>query len=115
MYAMAPDQLERYREAVDTDRTGLELVELVSQARSAGLEVTAHEALKTAPRGYAKDHARIEFLRLKGLHTWRQWPVAPWLTTAKAKTKVVDALRRSGPVMDWLTINVGPSTLPSRF
>ena len=108
MYGMASDQLERYREAVGSDTTGGELAKLVAAARAKGLEVTAHEELKTAPRGYPRDHPRIELLRLKGLHTWKEWPVAPWLATSKAKTRVVDLLRRSRPLTEWLDANVGP-------
>ncbi len=112
MYWMAPDQLERFRAAIDAGRTGSQLESLVAERRQAGVEVTAHESLKTAPRGYAKDHPRIELLRLKGLITWREWPVAPWLATAKAKTRVVELLRGSRPILEWLDANVGPSTLP---
>ena len=112
MYSMASDQLERYREAVDEAKTGAELSDVVATIRATGIEVTAREALKTAPRGYPKDHPRIEFLRLKGLHTWREWPVAPWLSTPKAKTRVVDLLRQSRPLMAWLDTHVGPSRLP---
>jgi uncharacterized protein (TIGR02453 family) len=115
MYHMAPDQLERFREAVDDDGTGRALDRLVGTARSKGIEVMAHESLKTAPRGYAKDHPRIELLRLKGLVTWREWPVAAWLSTAKAKTKVADHLRASQPIARWLDEQVGPSTLPGRW
>ncbi len=112
MYWMAPDQLERFRAAIDDDRTGAELEALAAERRQAGVDVSAHESLKTAPRGYAKDHPRIELLRLKGLITWREWPVAPWLATRKAKTRVVDFLRGSRPILEWLDTNVGPSTLP---
>jgi uncharacterized protein (TIGR02453 family) len=112
MYWMAPDQLERFRAAIDDVRTGAELEALAAERRKAGVDVSAHESLKTAPRGYAKDHPRIELLRLKGLITWREWPVAPWLATRKAKTRVVDFLRGSRPILEWLDTNVGPSTLP---
>ena len=77
--------------------------------------MSAHDSLKTAPRGYPKDHPRIELLRLKGLITWREWPVAPWLSTRKAKTRVVDMLRGSRPILDWLDTNVGPSTEPDPY
>ena len=112
MYWMAPDQLERFRAAIDDDRTGAQLDALAAERRQAGVEVTAHDSLKTAPRGYPKDHPRIELLRLKGLITWREWPVAPWLGTAKAKGRVVDFLRGSRPILDWLDANVGPTTSP---
>ena len=115
LYHMAPDQLERFREAIDDDVTGRALVGLVDAARAKGIEVTAHESLKTAPRGYPKDHPRIELLRLKGLVTWREWPVAAWLSTAKAKAKVADHLRASRPIAGWLDEHVGPSTMPGRW
>jgi len=112
MYQMAKDQLERYRAAVSDERTGGELVALVDAVKAAGVEITAHEVLKTAPRGYPRDHPRIELLRLKGLITWRQWPAAAWMGTPEAKDPIVDFLRRSRPIGDWLEAHVGPSTLP---
>ncbi len=112
MYMMAPDQLERYRQAVAEDRTGLPLAKLVASANKAGIEVTAHESLKTAPKGYPKDHPRIGLLRQKGLITWKQWPVGAWLGTRQAYTRVVAFLRASRPLNGWLDEHVGPSILP---
>ena len=114
MWHMAPDQLERYREAVDEDRSGTALEGIVAAARKAGLTVNGHEQLKTAPKGYAKDHPRIELLRSKGLITWKEWAPAAWLGTSKAKDRVVEFLRHSQPLNAWLQTNVGPSTLPER-
>jgi uncharacterized protein (TIGR02453 family) len=114
MWEMAPDQLERYREAVAEDRSGRKLVDLVAKARASGLEVTGHEVLKSAPRGYPKDHPRIELLRNKGLITWRDWPPAAWLGTRRAKDRVVEFFRQSRPLNEWLRTNVGPSSLPER-
>ena len=114
MWEMAPDQLERYRVAVSEDRPGGKLVDLVAKASAAGVEVTGHEVLKTAPRGYPKDHPRIELLRCKGLITWREWPAAAWLGTRRAKDRVIEFLRLSKPLNDWLRTHVGPSTQPER-
>jgi uncharacterized protein (TIGR02453 family) len=115
LYMPASDQLERLRAAIDADASGRALVALVASTRAEGVEVTAHESLKTAPRGYAKDHPRIDLLRMKGLIVWRGWPVAPWLHSRKAKTRVVDLLRASRPIADWLDEHVGPSTLEGRW
>jgi uncharacterized protein (TIGR02453 family) len=112
MWEMAPDQLARYRAAVDDDGTGGELSRLVEEVRAGGLEIMAHGELKTAPKGYPKEHPRIELLRYKGLATWRSWPPAAWLGTAKAKDRVVGFLTASRPIGDWLRTNVGPSTVP---
>lgn len=112
MYVMANDQLDRYRRAVSEETTGARLAELVAAAASAGIEVSAHDSLKTAPKGYPNDHPRIDLLRQKGLICWREWPVGPWLGSAKAKTRVVEFLRSAEPICGWLDTNVGPSTLP---
>jgi uncharacterized protein (TIGR02453 family) len=114
MWEMAPDQLERYRAAVSKDRSGGKLVDLVAKASADGLEVTGHEVLKSAPRGYPKDHPRIELLRYKGLITWREWPAGAWLGTRRVKDRVVEFLRLSKPLNDWLRTHVGPSTIPER-
>ena len=83
MWHMASDQLDRYREAVDEDRPGTALEGIVIAARKAGLTVNWHEQLKTAPKGYAKDHPRINLLRYKGLITWKEWAPAAWLHTPR--------------------------------
>jgi uncharacterized protein (TIGR02453 family) len=112
LYRPAPDQLERYRTAVADARKGPALVKLVTTARGVKIDITASETLKTAPRGYPKDHPRIELLRQKGLIAWREWPVGAWLGTATAKQRVVDFLHAAAPVQRWLDRNVGPSELP---
>jgi uncharacterized protein (TIGR02453 family) len=114
MWEMAPDQLERYRQAVSQNRPGAALEGIVVKAMATGLEVTGHEELKTAPKGYPKDHPRIELLRHKGLITWRDWPAGAWLGTRRAEDRVVEFLRHSKPLNAWLQSHVGPSTLPDR-
>ena len=105
-WEMTSEDLERYREAVDDDRTGAELGKLVAAAGKAGLEISGHEVLKTAPRGYPKDHPRIELLRYKGLIAWREWPVGAWLGTKRAKDRVIAFFEASEPLDAWLTRNV---------
>ena len=105
-WEMSPEELQRYREAVDDDRTGGELSRLVAAARADGLEISGHEVLKTAPRGYPKDHPRIELLRYKGLIAWREWPVGAWLGTKKVKERVLGFFTDSEPLEAWLQRNV---------
>ena len=113
MYMMAADQLQRYRQAVDAEPAGSDLAQLVAAARDAGIEITSRDRLKTAPRGYPKDHPRIGLLCLKGLIAWRQWPAADWLATPEAKSRVVEFLAATGPIQDWLNSRVGASQLPA--
>jgi uncharacterized protein (TIGR02453 family) len=114
MYMMAPDQLDRYRKAVADDVTGEELRKLTDRLDAQGIGVMGHDTLKTAPRGYPKDHPRADLLRNKGLVAWRQWPVAGWLGTTTARNRVVDFLWAARPLGDWLTTHVGESTLLAR-
>jgi uncharacterized protein (TIGR02453 family) len=112
MYMIAPDQLQRYREALAAELSGTALDRTAAAIRQAGIELTAHDRLKTAPKGYPKDHPRIDLLCLKGLVAWKQWPAAAWLATPKAKARVVEFFVRTDPLQDWLTAHVGPSSVP---
>jgi uncharacterized protein (TIGR02453 family) len=112
MYMMASDQLERYRAAVAADSSGAQLEAIAAAVSAKGYTCGPHDALKTAPKGYPKDHPRIELLRARGLIVWQEWPPAKWLSTGKAKEKVVDVLRTSAPLNGWLTRHVGDSKLP---
>ncbi|GAC1365292.1 MAG: DUF2461 domain-containing protein [Actinomycetota bacterium] len=113
LWEVAPDQLGRYRQAVDNPQSGARLSQIAAGMRAAGIDMTAHERLKTAPKGYAKDHPRIEFLRLKGLAAWQEWPAGAWLGTPEPAHKVVSFLKEATPMCEWLDEHVGPSTMPS--
>ena len=41
------------------------------------------------------------------LAVMKAWPVGAWMGTAKAKDRVVTALRAAAPLSEWLTRNVG--------
>ncbi|MFD0349554.1 DUF2461 domain-containing protein [Kitasatospora aburaviensis] len=56
LYQLAPDQLDRYRAAVAEDVTGAELERVIDAVRAAGPQVVGRDSLKSAPRGYPKDH-----------------------------------------------------------
>jgi uncharacterized protein (TIGR02453 family) len=107
LYMPDPTTLARYREAVDKEKSGAELAAIVAGLHKAGYETMAHEVLKTAPRGYPKDHPRIDLLRHKGIAMMKTWPVGAWLGTKKAKDRVVETLRAGVPLNDWLARHVG--------
>lgn len=108
-HMMAPDQLARYRKAVAEDVTGEQLRRVIAEVEGHGLDVVGEDPLKSAPRGFAKDHPRIDLLRYKGLITWQEWPTEPWMHSAKAKTRIVKHLRDARPLQAWLDDRVGPS------
>lgn len=106
MWQLDPAELARYRAAVADDIPGAELEEIVARIEKAGVSVTGHGALKSAPRGYPAGHPRITLLRYKGLTTWQQWPVEPWLETAAVKDRLAGFFRTSAPLCSWLTRHV---------
>ncbi len=111
-YNMAFDQLERFRNAVDSKASGEKLEVLCAEAEKRGLKLGAMSELKTAPRGYPKDHPRIAILRRKGLVASKEWPLAKWMHTQEVVTRVRDAWSAAGDLNKWLNKHVGPSTLP---
>ena len=110
-YSMAKDQLERFRAAVDDDVAGSAVERITAALVEKGYSIGAMDELKTAPRGYAKDHPRVELLRRKGLMASRSWPVARWMRSVEATTRVREALDGTAPLCAWLDAHVGPSTL----
>jgi uncharacterized protein (TIGR02453 family) len=108
-YHLESAQLARARAAIDDERTGEQLVAIQSKLVKAGLALGG-ETVKTAPRGYTKDHPRIDLLRQKAFYAWREWPVEPWLATPKARDRVVEVWRSVKPLQDWLLDHVGPSS-----
>jgi len=113
-YMMAPDQLERFRTAVADDHSGPLLDEAVATTARAGLSISGTNELKTAPRGYPKDHPRIRFLRMKGLTASRSWPPRRWWNSREVVARIAGTWREARPVNDWLGRYVGPSELPPR-
>jgi uncharacterized protein (TIGR02453 family) len=107
LYMPEPGQLRRFREAVDDDVSGSTLESIVATLRRGGYEVGAHDVLKVAPKGYPRDHPRIELLKHKGLVMSKSWPVQAWLGTRRAKDRVVTSLEAAAPLNAWLAEFVG--------
>jgi uncharacterized protein (TIGR02453 family) len=110
-YQLMPDQLERYRAAVAADDSGPGLVDATAAVQDAGLELAGAE-LKTAPRGYPRDHPRIELLRRKALFAGvRLPPAADGIPRADALEHVAGTWRAVAPLNDWMHAHVGHTTL----
>jgi len=109
-YAMMRDQLERFRDAVDSPNTGEEIAGIVA-GLSKHYRIGAIDELKTAPKGYPKDHPRINLLRRKGLMLSIDFGAPKWLHTKQAATKLRQVWRAAEPMNAWLDAHVGPTTM----
>jgi uncharacterized protein (TIGR02453 family) len=112
-HAMGRDQLDRYREQVADDAHGPDLAKRIAKVERAGLEVWG-ESLATAPRGYAKDHERIELLRRKSLSLGATLDAEGGISRNEGLKFVTKTWRAAEPVTGWLDEYVGPSALPVR-
>ena len=113
-HQLARDQLERFRTAVVGDRAGPQLADLVAAARAGGLDVVG-ESLRTAPRGYPREHPRGELLRHKALVAGRSLPGTGGVGRAEALRHVAATWRAAEPLNAWLDEHVGASTMERRL
>jgi uncharacterized protein (TIGR02453 family) len=107
-YMMAPDQVARFRAAVDDDRRGDDLVKRLAAVEAEGVTI-AGEQLKTRPRGVDPEHPRLDVIRRKGLYGHRGWPPDDVLHEAAALDRVVATWRVVRPLVEWLDDHVGPT------
>jgi uncharacterized protein (TIGR02453 family) len=109
-HQLARDQLERFRAAVADDHFGPALAEAAGAAEAAGLEL-AGVSLRTAPRGIARDHPRIELIRRRALIAGRALAGTGGIDRRHGLAHVAGAWRAAAPLNAWLDEHVGPSTL----
>ena len=73
-----------------------------------GLQLVSDE-LKTVPRGWSRDHPRLDLLRLRNLTLHRTYPPGAWLSTPECLARVEQTWRELDRWNDWLHRNVAPS------
>jgi uncharacterized protein (TIGR02453 family) len=108
-YGMDRGQLDRFRAAVDDPRSGGEIESIVGSLDAAGIE-TWGEALKTAPRGYDRDHPRAKLLRHKMLVAGSRLAPDPRAGIGRevALSHLTETWTACTPLLAWLDEHVGP-------
>jgi uncharacterized protein (DUF2461 family) len=99
--------LERFRAAIERDASGRELAALVALLRRKGYQVDTHERLASAPRGYAKDHPRVDLLKMKDIHAGLLVGPGPALSSRKLLDRVTRTMTDLKPFTEWLKRHVG--------
>ncbi|MEU6035733.1 DUF2461 domain-containing protein [Actinomadura sp. NPDC047616] len=112
MYAPTPEQLRRYREAVQ-EPPGKLLQAIVDELRASGMEI-AGDRLKTRPRGVPADHPRLDLLRHRSLYAHHGWPADPWMGTPEVVHRVRESWRRLRPLVEWGHDHLGPPDFSRR-
>jgi uncharacterized protein (TIGR02453 family) len=106
----APAQIARYRDAV-AGPDGAELDKLVKALRKADYEIDG-DVMKSAPRGFEADHARIELLKHRSLTMMTQYDADAWMETPELLKTVRGVWRKCRPTLEWLAQHVGPAEAP---
>ena len=107
-YMMEPDQLDRYRSAVADNSTGQALERILADLETHSIKTDiGMPALKSAPRGYAKDHPRVELLRQKGLIGYRTLPGTKLRDGSAVRDFVMETFEVCEPLVVWLGQHVG--------
>lgn len=100
-YEASGPRLAAIRAAMADRRTGSELEELVAGLEGAGFEISG-EQLRTAPRGYPRDHPRIGLLRHKQLFAGRSYGFADVIHTPALADRVREDWSALRPLLSWL-------------
>jgi uncharacterized protein (TIGR02453 family) len=113
-HGFAADQLARFRDAVAGEPAGPALEQTLDAVEAAGIE-TFGQALKTAPRGFPRDHPRAALLRHKSLIAGRRLiPSAEGaITAAAASDHARSTWSAIAPMNAWLDAHVGATAHPA--
>ena len=110
-YRWAPDQIARFRTAVDDERRGEDLATRLGTLTETMIEgaapTVAGDLLATRPRGVAPDHPRLELLRHRSLYAHRGWEPDYVLHETRAAQRVAAVWRATRPLTDWIDDYVG--------
>ena len=101
-YEASGKRLAAIRAAMADDTTGPRLLRIVRKLERAGFEING-EQLKTAPRGYAADHPRIDLLRRKQLFAGRSYGFEDVIHTPQVLELARADWKALRPLVRWLT------------
>lgn len=102
VYEMSGERLAAMREAMADDKTGPALERILGDLERGGFGI-AGDRLKTVPRGYDKDHPRIDLLRMKTVLGMQEYGFEPFIHTADLLDRVREDWRRLRPLVNWIT------------
>lgn len=109
----ARDQLARFRTLQDDDAAAADLDATLASLEEQGFALSEGAPVRTAPRGWPRDHPRIALIRRTSLVVVRHDEPADWLFDRRCLDVVTAAWRTVGSWNAWLDARVGPSTLPA--
>jgi len=105
MHGLDKDALARYRDAVDSQKSGAALVKLVADLRERGYTIGG-ATRKKVPRGYEPDHPRAALLLHDSLFAGVDGPHPKEISSKKLVAFCVRHFASIAPLNRWLIANV---------
>lgn len=105
-YDASSERLAAFRRAIDDDRTGPALEQLVAKLERGGWELGG-DRVKTTPRGYDKDHPRIALLRHRSMTLAKQYGFGEEIGRPDLVDRVRADWRAGRPFVDWVLAHSG--------
>jgi uncharacterized protein (TIGR02453 family) len=110
----APDQVKRFRRAIDDGVAGEEFTGVCARLAEQGLPVQpGHQpVLQRLPAGYEPEHPRADVLRWKGAVVIKEYDRAGWMGQPGAIDRIRAVWSAAAPLKEWIDRNVGESAAP---
>jgi uncharacterized protein (TIGR02453 family) len=114
--AMAPDQIQQFRSAIDNEESAAEFEKIrrLLAEKSLPIGPGRQPPLKRTPTGYPSDHPRAELLRWKGAVVIKEYELASWMHQPQAIDNVREVWTATKPLTEWIDQYVGESHVPPR-
>lgn len=100
-YHFESGRMAAFRDAIVHETYGAELEKRLAAAEKKGYDVSG-DRLKTAPRGFDKDHPRIDLLRHRQLILGRSLGFEPVIHTPDLLAEVRKDWRAVRPTVEWI-------------
>ncbi|PWN03417.1 TIGR02453 family protein [Nocardioides silvaticus] len=100
-YHAESKDLALIREGMAEEKAGKRLERILRDLERGGFEIGG-EQLKTAPRGYDKEHPRIGLLRHKSLLGGKKYGFEPFIHTPELLDRVRHDWRKLRPLVGWM-------------
>ncbi len=101
MFHFAKPMLTAFRKAVLDDELCEELITIAKSAQAAGYNLSGSH-YKTAPRGFDKNHPRVEWLRYNNLHVGTHDIPPEVIATPKLMDVCYAHFSKLAPILHWL-------------
>ncbi len=102
MFRFPPSILERYRQAVVGEKSGVMLTEAVNSVLAVEGYGISGKHYKRIPRGYDGDHPRAEWLLYNSLYAYSPDIPVKALLTAELVDECFDHFHHMSPIRQWL-------------